>query len=72
MPPNIACTRGPALEAGATKTIVWVTRGPGPTLVVVVGENCAGGWSESIESAGVVGDGLLSELELELELELVW
>ena len=68
MPPNIACTTAPALEAGATRTIVWVTRGPGPTSAVVVGEDCAGGWSGSIKSDGLVGDGLL----LELEPELVW
>ena len=62
MPAAIAFASPTALEAVASDTTVWVAKGPS---TVVVGENCAGGWSISIESDGLVSEGLLSELELE-------
>ena len=61
MPAAIAFASPTALEAVASGTTVWVAKGPS---TVVVGESCAGGWSVSIESDGLVRDGLLLELEL--------
>ena len=68
MPPIRACTSSTALEVVASATVVWSTKGRRTTSTVVIGESCAGVWSGSSESDGMVGDGLL----LELGLELVW
>ena len=68
MPPIRACTSSTALEVVASATIVWSAKGRRTRSTVVIGESCAGGWAGRIESDGLVRDGLL----LELGLELVW